>query len=71
MSSISINIGAEWWDQKPIGVDEHGFDIYDLLPGEESLLDACDLSAERLEDAVAAIPGCLLLSVRHTAPVSD
>ncbi|MBP2237675.1 hypothetical protein J2Z31_004198 [Sinorhizobium kostiense] len=71
MSSISTTIGAEWWDQKPVGVDEHGFEIYELLPGEEDLLDVCDVGSERLEEAVAAIPGCLLLSIRHAAPVSE
>jgi hypothetical protein len=69
VSSASIDITAEWWDPEPIEVDEVGIATYALLPGEERLLDACDIAEGRIKEAMEQLPGCRLISIRYQAPI--
>lgn len=67
----SANLGADWWEQEPIGIDEEGYETYGFLPGEEQLWDACEPFQKRLQQALGELPGCRLLSIGHKAPVAD
>ena len=67
----SANLGADWWEQEPIAIDEDGFEPYAFLPGEEELWDVCELLQKRPQQALGELPGCRLLSITHKAPVAD
>ncbi len=62
-------LGAEWWDQEPIEIDDDGYEVIGFLPGEEELLAACEPFVQRLKDTLADLPGCRLLSISHKAPI--
>lgn len=63
----SANLGADWWEEEPIGTDEDGYETYGFLPGEEELWDVCDLFQKHLQDTLGELPGCSLISIGHKA----
>lgn len=66
----STSLGADWWEPKS-EFDEEGNEFHPFLSGEEPLWDACELFQERIEQALAELPGCRLLSIKYEAPVHD
>ncbi|MBD9538958.1 hypothetical protein IB276_05820 [Ensifer sp. ENS04] len=65
----SAKLGAEWWDQEPIEIDDDGYEVVGFLPGEEQLVVACEPFLQSLKGTIAELPGCRLLSISHKAPI--